>query len=159
MSRAENKSVDLASAGLYLDGAPPATGGFAQGFYRIGDAARRHGSPAVPGSRAGGYNMFRTVLVIVLLGTLVALTGCMVPATNTIYAPVSMTRGPLAVGDAAAVKHGKAEATGIILFAFGDASIEAAMSNGNISRISYVDTEELNVLGIYCKKTVIVHGE
>jgi hypothetical protein len=41
----------------------------------------------------------------------------------------------------------------------GDASLEAAMENGNISEVHHVDLERTNILGLYSTYTVIVYGE
>ena len=40
----------------------------------------------------------------------------------------------------------------------GDSSIEAAALNGNIIKITTVDTDITNVLGIYVEYTTIVRG-
>jgi len=40
----------------------------------------------------------------------------------------------------------------------GDASITAAMKNGGITKISYVDHSSNNVLALYAKYCTIVHG-
>jgi hypothetical protein len=105
-------------------------------------------------------------LALSLVLSAVVLAGCVMPyavgnSRATILAPVMDLKAPLALGDTSAgsSKVGTAEAQGVILFAFGDCSIEAAMKNGGIKRIHHVDTEELSVLGIYVKQTVRVYGE
>ena len=55
-------------------------------------------------------------------------------------------------------KIGTAEATGIILFASGDASIKKAMENGGITEIHHVDYEVFNVLNFYVRFKTIVYG-
>lgn len=57
------------------------------------------------------------------------------------------------------VKCGKATASGIICFTEGDASIKAAMDNGNIKKIHHVDYKVKNILGIVGSTTTIVWGE
>jgi len=105
--------------------------------------------------------MVRKLLLVSLFALAVVSAGCMMPATTTIMAPVMQTKGPLLVGDSAVGidKVGVSQCEGIILFAFGDASIEAAMKDKGITRIHHVDTEELNILGLYCRKITRVYGE
>lgn len=104
--------------------------------------------------------MAKGLLVVVALLGMVGLVGCTYPA-GSVIAPIMMTKSPVAVGDTLVVptKTGTAEVEGIILIAKGDGSIEAAAKNGGIKRIHHVDSEEFNVLGIYSKRTTIVHGE
>ena len=45
------------------------------------------------------------------------------------------------------------------LIAWGDASVDTAAENGNVSSINYVDYRFLSVLGIYTKYTTVVHGK
>ena len=56
-------------------------------------------------------------------------------------------------------KMGVAKATGLICFCEGDASIKAAMANGNITKIHHVDREVSNILGIVAEYSTIVWGE
>ncbi len=58
-----------------------------------------------------------------------------------------------------ATKSGTSEATGIILFAQGDASVSAAMKNGGITKIHHVDKKVQNIFGIVVKHTTTVWGE
>ena len=45
------------------------------------------------------------------------------------------------------------------LFAFGDASVDAAARNGNLQRIQYLDYHYLNILGLYQEFTTRAYGE
>ena len=45
------------------------------------------------------------------------------------------------------------------LITTGDASIQAAADNGGITKISHVDWDVRNILGLYGKYTVTVYGE
>jgi hypothetical protein len=89
------------------------------------------------------------------------LSGCAAVANGPVTAPVTVgAKGPVSAGPAAgSPKVGRAHAWGILVFATGDASISAAMSNGGITRIHHVDNETLNILGIYARYTTIVYGE
>ena len=101
------------------------------------------------------------VAVLGLVLAVVVSAGCMMPRYGAIYAPVMTTKSAVEVGDTT-VGHGKmgeAMAEGIILITRGDASISAAMKDGGITRIHHVDSEELNVLGIYVKQIIRVYGE
>jgi hypothetical protein len=104
--------------------------------------------------------MVKSLLVVAALFAMVGLVGCTFP-TGAVVAPIMMTKSPVAVGDPLVGhdKTGTAEVEGIILLAKGDGSIKAAMQQGNIKRISWVDSEEFNVLGIYSKRTITVYGE
>ena len=80
-------------------------------------------------------------LLVAGLGALL-LTGCVMPTGAPVSAGlITMdVMGPVAVGDPGAdcTKMGRSEATGIIIFASGDASIDAAMKNGGINKIHHV---------------------
>lgn len=71
-----------------------------------------------------------------------------------VKAPLTATSNPVAR------KVGTAEASSILgIVATGDASIEAAARNGGITKISHVDYQAKNILGIYATFTVYVYGE
>jgi hypothetical protein len=58
-----------------------------------------------------------------------------------------------------APKVGKAEVQNILgLVAVGDCSLEAAAKSENISTVQYADYEYFNVLGVYQRFTLFVHG-
>jgi len=58
------------------------------------------------------------------------------------------------------LKVGTAECMSVLgLVATGDASIEAAMKNGGITKINHVDWEAKNILGIIGNYKVTVYGE
>ncbi len=89
----------------------------------------------------------------------VFLTGCamVTPMNGSLYTDL---KGPVAMGDASgSSKVGTAKATAIIGIATGDASIEAAMRNGGITKVHHVDTQVKNILGIYAEYTTVVYGE
>ena len=90
----------------------------------------------------------------------VLLTGCAV-GHGPVTAPFAFDlRGPVSAGSAAgSSKVGRATATGIVMFAYGDASISTAMKNGGITRIHHVDHETTNIMGVYATYTTIVYGE
>lgn len=57
-------------------------------------------------------------------------------------------------------KVGKAEAQSVLgLVATGDASIQAAIRNGNIKTVKYVDYHVENILGVIGKYCVTVYGD
>jgi hypothetical protein len=98
---------------------------------------------------------------IVASSCAVVIGGCAAVAHGPVTAPVTINmKGPVSAGPAmTSPKVGRAEAWGILVFATGDASIEAAANNGGIKRIHHVDHETLNILGVYARYTTIVHGE
>ena len=91
----------------------------------------------------------------------VSLSGC-----ATAY-PVGMLYSELKLPTAATSntagskeKVGVAMCTSILsLVATGDASIEAAMKNGGITKINHVDWDVKNILGIYGEYKCTVYGE
>lgn len=57
-------------------------------------------------------------------------------------------------------KVGRATATSILgLISTGDAGIEAAKRNGNITRVAHVDYRRTQILGVYATFEVIVYGD
>ncbi|MGD1001436.1 MAG: TRL-like family protein [Candidatus Brocadiia bacterium] len=103
----------------------------------------------------------RLSLCAAVLVGLVVLTGCSAMALGPVVAMVTVDeKGPVSVGDMkAGMKVGVAQAEGILVVAYGDASIVAAMKNANITRVHHVDNETFNVLGIYARYKTIVYGE
>jgi len=65
-----------------------------------------------------------------------------------------------AESDAKALKSGTSECMSVLgLVAIGDASLNTAMRNGNITKISHVDWEAKNILGIIGNYKLTVYGE
>ncbi len=64
-------------------------------------------------------------------------------------------------GDVKVLKRGQASVMSPLgLFAFGDASIQAAMENGGITKVHHVDYKKTSFLGfVFRKLTIIVYGE
>jgi hypothetical protein len=109
------------------------------------------------------------VLLLAAMAFALMMTGCagaavmrMAPATGVIYTDV---KAPLPAASAAFTgadgkKVGTATCTSILGWvAQGDASIDAAMKAGGITKVHHVDFEVMQVLGLYAKYTVIVYGE
>lgn len=103
----------------------------------------------------------RVLLCALALAGVVALSGCTAMAIGPVVAAITIDeKGPVSVGDMkAGMKVGVAQAEGILVVGYGDASIVAAMKDGNITRVHHVDNETLNVLGIYARYKTIVYGE
>ncbi len=98
--------------------------------------------------------------------TLVAVTlvlvglGCSLPRSpilGGIYTNVS--DGLLANPGPVGTKMGEATATGIVGVTLGDSSINAALAQGQITEISYVDYYSWGILGVYAKTTTRVYGK
>ncbi len=106
--------------------------------------------------------MTKTLLCVAMLVVIMGMAGCAYPTNGPVAALITVdTKGPAAVGnpDAAATKVGRSQSAGILLVAFGDASISAAVKEVNITRIHHVDVETLGIMGIYARSTTIVYGE
>ncbi len=104
-------------------------------------------------------NMKRLTLPLLAIGVCGLLSGCASSfPVGTIYTnlklPVSAT------GSAGSSKVGHGECVSYFsLVTKGDASIETAMKNGNITKVSHVDWEVENILGVVGKYKVTVYGE
>jgi hypothetical protein len=106
--------------------------------------------------------MYKKLLKSTLVFTVAAFlfTGCAYVAApltgfvyTDLYAPMAATSNNIGT------KVGTAEATSILgIVATGDASINQAAKNGNISQISHVDYHSTSILGIYSTFTVMVYG-
>ncbi|HLV60829.1 MAG TPA: TRL-like family protein [Fredinandcohnia sp.] len=101
---------------------------------------------------------------LVVLGVFVLFTtGCgalslRAPVTGALYQDTKA--GELVTEHQNASKKGEACATSILGWVgTGDASIHAAAREGGISKIAYVDSHSMNILGIYAKYCTIVRGE
>jgi len=100
---------------------------------------------------------------ILILGTIaVFLSGCAMgtraPVTGFLYTDA---KGSLNVSaNQLGSKKGTSCATSILgWIGMGDASIATAASNGGITRISNVDSSNMNILGLYAKTCTIVQGD
>ena len=102
----------------------------------------------------------RVLLCAMAFVGVVALTGCTF-AVSPVHAAITLdVKGPISMGDASAgTKVGMSQAEGIVLVAYGDASISAAMKDGGLTKVHHVDKECFNVLGVYARSKTIVYGE
>ena len=99
----------------------------------------------------------KTALLCGLVSSLLVLTNCAAPIVGAIYTGV---QSGVAATPQAGPKWGEACATGVLgLFAFGDASIEAARKNGGISSIASVDQKIMSILGVYSQYCTTVRGK
>ena len=98
------------------------------------------------------------VIIVILISGL--LWGCATPAPvgiayTNLKLPINVTSNP-----SDSPKVGTAECKSYFgLVAIGDASIEAAMKNGGITKIHYVDWDAENILGIIGTYKITVFGE
>lgn len=104
----------------------------------------------------------RFTLMVAALSALL-LSGC---AAGSMRTPVNgflyndAKAGEGAAGPTSAAKEGRACATSILgIVGTGDASIREAARNGNITRISYVDSETKAILGVWAEYCTVVYGE
>lgn len=102
-------------------------------------------------------------LLLAAASLLFLFSGCVAPVGAPVWGGVVTAdlKGPVAMGDPAVKceKTGRAEAQGIVLFATGDCSIDAAMKQGGITKVHHVDCEVFSVLGLYTKWVTVVYGE
>lgn len=97
----------------------------------------------------------------IIFALAIALSGCAFTASPVLGVIYTDIKAPLAAtSNPVATKVGTAMATSILgIVATGDASINEAARKANITRISHVDYEAKNILGIYATYTVYVYGE
>lgn len=97
-------------------------------------------------------------LLPVAFAACVALSSCASLGMGTIFTDATL---PItATSNTVGSKAGKSEATNYLgLIMTGDAGINAAAKDGNISKISHVDYEVYNILGLFAKMTTVVYGE
>lgn len=105
--------------------------------------------------------MKRLARAFAALSLIAFISGCAAavqPVTGFVFSDV---KGPVAATSAEkATKVGTAECQSILgWIATGDASIDAAMRNGGITKIHHVDHHSWSILGILAKFTVTVYGE
>ena len=98
--------------------------------------------------------------ILLTLVLTVTVTGCasFLP-TGFIYTEV---KAPVGAGetDGSYSKVGTAIATSVLgIVATGDASIRTAMQNGGIKKISFIDYDVKNILGIYGEYKTTVYGD
>lgn len=108
--------------------------------------------------------VFQSSITVLLLSVL--FTGCAAfstgsPVTGTIatnvQAPVAVNPGEFDINH---LKVGSSSVTSIFgLFAVGDASIRAAVVDGGISEIYFVDSQIEGFLGLFVTYTVVVYGK
>ncbi len=105
--------------------------------------------------------MKKISLAIAAIATL-AMTSCAILPTELgtagLYTNVQV--GNTATANSVGHKVGSAQAMNFLgLFAIGDASINSAANKGGIKKISHVDVQKSNFLGIYSTYTTYVYGE
>ncbi len=103
--------------------------------------------------------MARKICIIVML--CICLSSCATShPVGVIYTEVQLPNSAVTQDDVAYTKVGIAKATSVLgLVAMGDASQRAAIRNGKISKIKYVDYSARNILGIYGEYTTTVYGD
>lgn len=80
------------------------------------------------------------------------------PAYATLYTDVKA--GAMVTSNSLGKKVGTGEAQSILgIIATGDASIESAAKKAGISKVSHVDYQSKNILGIIATYTIFVYGE
>lgn len=102
------------------------------------------------------------LLRLILITVLASLTGCAwayTPARVTTLNVENVQSPGQIVSLEKYKKTGRACGYGVLLFSFGDTSLETARKDGEITRIALVEYETYNTLGIYAKLCTIVKGE
>jgi len=113
--------------------------------------------------------MKRYLLIALLAAfSITMLTGCAFVSMGgtTMASLYTDTKAPLPYASyygpttGSSLKVGEASFTSFLgLVAIGDASIEAAMKNGGITKVHHIDQKVKNILNLIATYTVIVYGE
>lgn len=106
--------------------------------------------------------MKKSLLLTLVAATATLLSGCAAYTPKGIL--LTDITLPYAVADASAkvdsLKVGKSQCKDVLaLVAQGDASIAAAMKNGNITKVHFVDWKANNILGLIGTYECTVYGE
>jgi hypothetical protein len=102
--------------------------------------------------------MKKTLLVL----SIIILSGCATAGLNSKIGGgwiANYKESEFATSNFATKKTGTACTQSILGITSGDSSLEAAKKNGNITKISTVDSEYHNILYVYGKHCTIVQGE
>ena len=100
------------------------------------------------------------IVVVAFIATV--LSGCLSAPFMPPSGVVTVTRAPLSTEGnwSVGAKCGSASSFSVLgLYAAGDCSITAAAAKGGLKKITNVDYEYTNILGIWQKATVITYGE
>lgn len=118
--------------------------------------------PPHPTVNEGNHQMKRIALLAAVAAGL--LSGCAMttraPVTGFVYNSTKANGGEGFSESVETQKTGRACATSILgIVGTGDASIQEAARNGGISKISFVDTENKMILGIWAESCTVVYGQ
>ena len=90
-------------------------------------------------------------------------SGCVITGPSNASAPIMLdVQSPdmsFVDNDVKPAKMGTATSSGIICFTEGDASLKAAMNNGNITKVHHVDYKVKNIFGVVGSSTTVVWGD
>lgn len=103
----------------------------------------------------GPFHMFTLAAMVFLV------TGCATPyPVGLLYTELNLPQQAVTQSEVSYTKVGVAKATSVLgLVTTGDASQRAAIRNGQITKVKYVDYSVKNILGIYGEYTVTVYGD
>ena len=108
--------------------------------------------------------VFQSSITILMLSVLFTGCGAFSTGSPVVGTLVTNVQAPVAVNpgqfDIYRLKIGSSSATSVFgLIASGDASIRAAVVDGGISEIYFVDSEIKGFLGLFVTYTVVVYGK
>lgn len=104
----------------------------------------------------------KSVMKILACCSMMALSGCLIAPFQPPEAVITHTKAPLSTEGnwSVGMKQGSASSKSILgIIATGDCSVSAAAKNGNLTKVSYLDYDYLNILGIYQRVTIYAYGE
>ena len=99
-------------------------------------------------------------MAAVLLGMVACYSAPIMPPVGVVYANVNAPESLGITGQDLGTLRGKSSTVSILgLFAWGDASVKAAASAGNITNLKHIDYEFFNILGVYQRFTTVAYGD
>lgn len=99
---------------------------------------------------------YKLLSISALAAASLLFTSCGAPRVGAVYTDIT---APIAAGASTGSKVGTAKSTTYLgLIAVGDASIQAAKKNGNITTVNSADEQIKSILGIVTTYTTTVRG-
>ena len=104
--------------------------------------------------------MKKTLIVLVLLGLVIMLNGCISPIpSGTLFSGATMPHSAVDK-DVSYTKKGIALSHSILgLIAWGDGGIKTATKNGNIKKLKFMDYNIYNIGGVYLLYRTEAYGD
>lgn len=104
----------------------------------------------------------KKLVALAVLSASVLLSGCVFPGKGPAFSMLTVNQtfsDPVVDNSVRPIKKGEAYSGGILFISGGDASITAAMFNGQIRKVHHVDYKVNNYFWLWNDTRTIVYGE